>query len=134
MQLQGWQFRLQRGRPQRPGAAAGLHTRLGCYGVVDHTGNFFHYDGPWDAKHVARNFKRNPAGVGAQAPSQWPFSLNDARNPAHRKAGIYHWTPDITDFTDPVQERNFQMAGLDDLNSENPVVRKALRDSYGYWI
>ena len=26
------------------------------------------------------------------------------------------------------------MAGLDDLNSENPVVRRALRDSYGYWI
>jgi hypothetical protein len=26
------------------------------------------------------------------------------------------------------------MAGLDDLNTENPVVRQALRDSYGYWI
>ncbi len=114
-----------------------LH-RAGMYLVQDivlnHTGNYFHYAGPWDAKQVTRNFQRNPAGSGAQAPSQWPFSLNDARNPAQRKAGIYHWTPNVTDFTDPEQERNFQMSGLDDLNTENPVVRKALRDSYGYWI
>ncbi len=114
-----------------------LH-RAGMYLVQDivlnHTGNYFHYAGPWDAKRVTRNFQRNPAGSGAQAPSQWPFSLNDVRSPAHRKAGIYHWTPNVTDFTDPVQERSFQMSGLDDLNTENPVVRKALRDSYGYWI
>lgn len=114
-----------------------LH-RAGMYLVQDivlnHTGNFFHYNGPWDAKNVARNFRRNPAGGGAQAPSQWPFSLNDARDPVQRKAGIYHWTPNVSDFTNPVQERSFQMSGLDDLNTENPVVRKALRDSYGYWI
>ena len=114
-----------------------LH-RAGMYLVQDivlnHTGNYFQYAGPWDAKQVARNFQRNPVSSGARAPSQWPFSLNDARNPAQRKAGIYHWTPNVTDFTDPEQESNFQMSGLDDLNTENPVVRKALRDSYGYWI
>ncbi len=26
------------------------------------------------------------------------------------------------------------LADLDDLNTENPVVRQALRDSYGWWI
>ena len=26
------------------------------------------------------------------------------------------------------------MGGLDDLNTESPLVRRALRDSYGYWI
>lgn len=102
--------------------------------VLNHTGNFFHYAGPWDARQPARNFRRNAAGGGPQRPSQWPFSLNDARDPIQRKAGIYHWTPNVTDFTDPVQERNFQMSGLDDLNTENPAVRKALRESYGYWI
>jgi hypothetical protein len=60
--------------------------------------------------------------------------LNDAREPKQRAAGIYHWTPDIQDFADRNQELNFQLAGLDDLNTENPVVRTALRDAYGYWI
>lgn len=114
-----------------------LH-RAGMYLVQDivlnHTGNFFQYSGPWDRHQPARNFQRNPAGSGPASPSQWPFSMNDARNPVHRKAGIYHWTPNISDFTAPEQERNFQMSGLDDLNTENPRVRRALRDSYGYWI
>jgi hypothetical protein len=67
-------------------------------------------------------------------PSQSPFNLNDPRDPAQRAAGIYHWTPDVKDYKDPVQELTFQMAGLDDLNTENPVVRRALRQSYGFWI
>ena len=29
---------------------------------------------------------------------------------------------------------NYQVSDLDDLNTENPAVRTALRDSYGYWI
>ena len=102
--------------------------------VLNHTGNYFAYSGPWSAADVTRNFQLLATGGAHKAPSQWPFSMNDARKPAHRKAGIYHWTPNISDFSNPEQERNFQMSGLDDLNTENPVVRKALRDSYGYWI
>ncbi len=68
------------------------------------------------------------------APTRPPFHQNDPRDPAQRDAAIYHWTPDIRDYQDPNQEVNYQMAGLDDLNTENPVVRQALRDSYGYWI
>jgi hypothetical protein len=60
--------------------------------------------------------------------------MNDVRIPEHRAAGIYHWTPGITDYKDPFQVANYQMAGLDDLASENPLVREALRKSYGYWI
>ena len=75
-----------------------------------------------------------PAPCPASAPSQPPFNQNDPRDPAQRAAAIYHWTPDIRDYQDPNQEANFQMGGLDDLNTENPAVRRALRDSYGYWI
>jgi glycosidase len=32
------------------------------------------------------------------------------------------------------EELNFQTSGLDDLNTENPRVRRALRDSFGHWI
>ena len=71
---------------------------------------------------------------GRTAPVGPPFQLNDARNEAHVAAGIYHWTPSIGDFTDRTQELDFALAGLDDLDTENPVVRRALRDAYGYWI
>ena len=67
-------------------------------------------------------------------PSQPPFDQNDSRDPKQRAAGIYHWTPDITDYNNPVQEHSFQMSGLDDLNTENPAVRRALRQGFGHWI
>ncbi len=75
-----------------------------------------------------------PRVLQALAPSQPPFHQNDPRDPAQLAAAIYHWTPEIRDYQDPNQEANYQMAGLDDLNTENPLVRQALRDSYGYWI
>jgi glycosidase len=102
--------------------------------VLNHTGDFFHYDGAWNPRDPSDHFARNLEALPHTAPTQWPFSLNDARNPVHRKAGIYHWTPDVADFGDRHQELNYQMAGLDDLKTENPVVRAALRKSHGYWI
>ena len=102
--------------------------------VVNHTGNFFSYNGGWSATDPAKYFMLNTGSRPVSAPTQWPFSLNDARNPEHRRAGIYHWTPNVSDFTNPKEERDFQMSGLDDLNTENRLVRKSLRQSYGYWI
>ncbi len=102
--------------------------------VVNHTGNFFSYDGGWNASDPARHFALNSGSRPVSAPSQWPFSLNDPRIPEHRRAGIYHWTPNVSDYADPKQERDFQMAGLDDLNTENPLVRQTLRKSHGHWI
>jgi glycosidase len=113
-----------------------LHRR-GMYLVQDivlnHTGDFFRYK-PWNPKDPEQGFETNTQSVPMKAPLQAPFNMNDPRNPAHRKAGIYHWTPDVRDYNDPYQERHFQMAGLDDLNSESPLVRKALRESYAHWI
>lgn len=114
-----------------------IHTR-GMYLVQDivlnHTGNYFYFNGGWDKNDPTKFFTLNPDAKGRNAPSQMPFNMNDVRNPAHRKAGIYHWTPDVSDYNDKNQEMNFQMSGLDDLNTENPVVRDALRKSYNYWI
>jgi glycosidase len=113
-----------------------LHRR-GMYLVQDivlnHTGDFFRYKN-WNAQDPANGYEPNAQSVPMKAPLQAPFNLNDPRNPAHRKAGVYHWTPDVRDYNNQHQERNFQMAGLDDLNSESPLVRKALRESYAYWI
>ena len=102
--------------------------------VLNHTGSYFDYDGGWSADDPLAHFKLIPDSRGRTAPSQWPFSLNDVRIPGQRAAGIYHWTAKITDFNDARQVSNYQMGGLDDLNSENPLVREALRKSYGFWI
>lgn len=102
--------------------------------VVNHMGNYFSYPQGRNTDNPADFFRMEPATPQGGKPSQFPFSQNDARDPSQRQAGIYHWTPDIVDYTDPVQEHDYQMAGLDDLNTENPAVRDALRRSYGYWI
>ena len=126
--------------------------------VLNHTGNFFSYGPGWSASDPARDWRPNigtststststSTGTGAgtgtgslptpapiTAPSQPPFDQNDPRNPAQRAAAIDHWTRDITDFGDPKQLLTGQMSGLDDLNTDNPVVRRALRQSYGHWI
>ena len=102
--------------------------------VVNHTGNFFAYRGGWDAADPARFYVTNADSKPVPAPTQAPFNLNDPRRAADARAGIYHWTPDVSDYTDKNQELNYQMAGLDDLNTDNPVVRRALRKSFGHWI
>jgi glycosidase len=114
-----------------------LHT-AGMYLVQDivtnHTADFFDYGDDWREGDPAHGFRRIADSRGRLAPSQSPFSMNDATDPAQRAAGIYHWTPDIRDYADPVQERTFQLSGLDDLATDNPVVRRALRKAYGDWI
>ena len=101
--------------------------------VVNHTGNFFGYSG-WQRSDPAAGYTPHGHTRPVPRPSQPPFDQNDPRDPAQRAAAIYHWTPDISDYTVPEQERRFQMGGLDDLNTDNPVVRRALRDSYAYWV
>ena len=105
--------------------------------VVNHTGNFYTYRDRWqagDPQRAWRGYEPHDLTRPVPRPSQSPFDRNDPRDPAQRAQAIYHWTPDVVDFTVKEQELNFQMSGLDDLNTENPVVRRALRDSYGFWI
>jgi glycosidase len=102
--------------------------------VVNHTGNFFSYGPGWRADDPTQDYRPNTGSRPQSRPLQPPFQLNDPRRAADRRAGIYHWTPDIRDVTVRDEELNFQSSGLDDLNTENPQVRRALRDSFGFWI
>ncbi len=102
--------------------------------VVNHMGNFFTYRDRWVKDDPARGWEAHDQTRPVPRPSQPPFDQNDPRDPKQRASAIYHWTPDIRDYNDPVQEHHFQMSGLDDLNTENPVVRRALRRSFGHWI
>jgi glycosidase len=117
--------------------SSGLHNK-GMYliqdVVVNHTGNFFTYQEGYDPNDVTKHFNLNKHSQPTSAPSQFPFSMNDVNNPEHKKANIYNWTPSIQDYSKANQETTYQTADLDDLNTKNPMVRKALKDSFGFWI
>jgi glycosidase len=102
--------------------------------VCNHVGNFFRYNGKYNPKDLAENFELNLASKPGFKPSQYPFNMNDVRDPEQRKMDIYNWTPEISDYRNKKQKLTYQMSGLDDLNTDNELVRKTLLDSYKYWI
>jgi glycosidase len=108
-----------------------LHAR-GMYLVQDivlnHTADFFQYEGGWNKNNPSAFYKRDGQ------PAQLPFQFNDPRNPMDRAKAIYNWTPNVADYRNAMQRESFQMSGLDDLNTNNPAVRRVLRKSYGDWI
>lgn len=104
--------------------------------VVNHTGNFFGYDGEYDPQDTARNFAlRQSTDARQPAPSQSPFDLIDRNNPDHAEASIYNWTPTITDYRDMGETQfTYQLGGLADINTKNPVVIETFKQVYGDWI
>lgn len=102
--------------------------------VPNHTGNFFRFTGPADEKNPSKNFVQNPTSVPVARPTQKPFDQNDFTKKSDREAAIYHWTGNIVNSLSRTEMQNNQLSDLDDLNTENPVVVDALKDSYNYWI
>lgn len=102
--------------------------------VPNHTGNFFRFTGPADPDNPAKNFVLNPRSVPIARPTQKPFDQNDFTKKADRDAEIYHWTGNIVNQLSKTEVQTNQLSDLDDLNTENPVVVDALKDSYNYWI
>ncbi len=113
-----------------------LHGR-GMYLIQDvvpnHMGNYFQYSS-YDPANPGTGVLLNTGAVPTSRPTLAPFDQCDPTDPVQRAAGIYHWTPAISDYLDPFQELNYQVSDLDDLNTENPVVRTALKQAYGSWI
>lgn len=101
--------------------------------VVNHTGNFMSLEKNSDG--AVTSFELNKASLpSGGTPTQAPFYFNNYNDPEQQAKDIYHWNPKISDYKDRVQEREYQMSDLDDLNTTNPVVIDALKDSYAYWI
>ena len=118
-----------------------LSRELHCRGmyliqdiVANHTANYFTYDNQYDPEDTARNFRLLEPDSQQRAPTQRPFNMVDRLNPDHAAASIYHWTPSVIDYDDPVQEKNYSLGHLADLNTENPVVIDALKHTYRYWM
>lgn len=118
--------------------SSSLHDR-GMYLVQDivlnHTANYSYYkNNQYSVDDVCANFELNTNTPPVEAPTQPPLQMNDACNPEHRQADIYNFTPVIRNFNSTLETETFQLSDLDDLNTENPVVRDLLKDSYRYWI
>jgi len=101
--------------------------------VTNHTAHYYHYAGPYNPDDVTENFEMLEGQV-PSAPTMAPFDQNDVRRPQDRASDIYHWTPSITNYFDPLQIEKYQLKLVNDLNTSNPVVRSALKEAYKCWI
>lgn len=90
--------------------------------VTNHTGNFLIFK---DGK-----YHLNDQSIPTDKPEQYPFNMNDYNDPEQRKLNIYHWPSEILE----PNQYNTEFSELDDLNTENPLVIEALKDSYSFWI
>lgn len=90
--------------------------------VTNHTGNFIIYRNG--------NYSLNNMSVPTNKPTQYPFNMNDYNDPEQRKLNVYHWPSEIKE----PNRYNTEFSDLDDLNTENPLVIEALKDSYIFWV
>lgn len=107
--------------------------------VVNHTANYFTVTAEgFDPKHPERNWRSiagtYPPDGEPKAPNDPVFRMNDARDPAHRKAGVYNFTPNISDYRDRRQTLTHAMGDLDDVNLDNAAAAKRMREIYRFWI
>ncbi|ACE85332.1 alpha-amylase family glycosyl hydrolase [Cellvibrio japonicus] len=101
--------------------------------VLNHVAPYYEYIGKYDPEDRRKNYRLDQESI-PKVPTQFPFNKIDLLNPEHEKAAVYHWTPQITDYTDPEQSFRYQVAFVNDLNTSNPLVRKTLTESHTYWI
>jgi glycosidase len=107
--------------------------------VVNHTGNFFTVSAEgFDPARPELNWKAvagvYPPARGPVAPSDPVFSMNNPNNPDHKRAGVYNFTPTITDFRDRRQTLTYALGDNDDINLENPLAVERMKEIYRYWI
>jgi len=101
--------------------------------VVNQIGHYYNYAGGHHIEDNRINFHLNKGAI-PPAPTMPPFDKINLLDPDHAAADIYHWTPSITDYSDPAQQYKHQLQLMNDINTSNPAVRSALKESYGYWI
>ena len=101
--------------------------------VVNHVGHYYDYSQGYDQADKSRYFRLNRGAI-PSAPTMAPFDQLDVTKPSQAQADIYHWTPPITDYSDPSQAYTHQLDWVNDLNTSNPRVRDALKKAHRFWI
>ncbi|MEK7388159.1 MAG: alpha-amylase family glycosyl hydrolase [Elusimicrobiota bacterium] len=107
--------------------------------VVNHTGNFFTVvPAGYDPKHPERNWRQltgaYPPDGDIKAPNDPIFRMNDPRDRTHREAGVYNFTPNISDYRSRRQTLTHAMGDLDDINLNNALAARRMREIYRFWI
>ena len=107
--------------------------------VVNHTANYFTVTAEgYDPKFPERSWRALPGTYPPdgepKAPNDPVFKMNDPRDTHHKKAGIYNFTPNIDDYRDRRQTLTHAMGDLDDINLDNPMSARRMREIYRFWI
>lgn len=111
--------------------------------VVNHTGDYqkisdnHHFTKEDIVSGNTKDFNLNSYSVPLNHPEQLPWALNniaDLTEDEFENCSFYHFNSSITDFTNPSQRYTWQSSNLDDIATENPVVRNLLRGYFRYWI
>ena len=107
--------------------------------VVNHTGNYFTVSPEgYDPARPELNWKAVTGAVpparGPKAPNDPVFRMNDPRDPEHKAAAVYNFTPNITDFRSREQSLTYAMGDLDDVNLESPLAVERMKEIYRHWI
>lgn len=117
--------------------------------VVNHTGDYMKGSGIVSRVMINKKsipedvFYLNQNSIGLNDPSEWthpeqlPWKFNDPIKftlDEFTNNAFYHYYPAISNFNDSSQTYNYQTSGLDDINTDNPVVANLLRGYFRYWI
>ncbi|MFI5361281.1 MAG: alpha-amylase family glycosyl hydrolase [Elusimicrobiota bacterium] len=107
--------------------------------VVNHTGNYFTVtEEGYDPSRPELNWKTLPGAVppmrGPKAPRDPVFRMNNPNIPEHKAAGVYNFTPNISDFRSREQTLTYAMGDLDDINLKSPLAVERMKEIYRYWI
>jgi glycosidase len=103
--------------------------------VVNHTGNYFSVSPEgYDPSRPELNWKSVAAPRTPKAPNDPVFKMNDPRNPEHKAAAVYNFTPNISDFRSREQSLTYAMGDLDDINLKSPLAVERMKEIYRYWI
>lgn len=91
--------------------------------------------GEWEIPES--QFYMEPKSLPLFHPEQLPWALNDVRDITKdewENNSFYHFNTEISDYTDQTNMYTHSSSNLDDMVTENKVVRNLLRGYFRYWI
>ena len=115
--------------------------------VVNHLGDYQQIkkdldESMWDSeseswKVAESQFYMEPKSVPFSHPEQLPWALNNVRDitlDEWKNNSFYHYNTEISDYTNQTNMYTHSSSNLDDMRTENEVVRNLLRGYFRYWI
>lgn len=83
------------------------------------------------------DFYLEPKSVPFNHPEQLPWALNNINDLTYdewKNNSFYHYNTPISDYTNAAIQYDHTSSDLDDMKTEDPVVRNLLRGYFRYWI